>query len=246
MNNQRPAARPRSFRRRLTFSIIMTYSLAMIPFSLPAASRPLTWHDAQAGETETIIIPEGKGGPVLLDGLFSPREWEDAKRVDLHESVSLFLKTLGGHLFIGIKISPFRTSTVDLFISPDGKSIHHLHASAQISERLVNENSGRWDNPSFIWGQAVDWQANEIRWDQEKMQALIKEGQSEGEAQEMSIFTYDGFEFQIRQSKFGTGDWLFRIEVPVAPHFDRPVVYPPATGMKSTTGWARLKLEDAR
>jgi len=246
MNNQRPAARPRSFRGRLTLTIVITYFLAMIPFSLQAVSRLLICRDAQAGETETIIIPEGKGGPVLLDGLFSPREWEDAKRVDLHENVSLFLKTLRGHLFIGVKISPFRTSAIDMFISPDGKSIHHLHASAQISERLVHENSGRWDNPSFIWGQAVDWQANEIRWDQEKMQALIKEGQSEGVAQEMSNFKYDGFEFQIRQSKFGAGDWLFRIEVPVAQHFDRPVVFPPATGMKSTTGWARLKLEDVR
>jgi len=58
----------------------------------------------------------------------------------------------------------------------------------------------------------------------------------------MSNFKYDGFEFQIKQSKFGAGSWLFRAEVPMAPDFDNPVVFPPGTGMKSTTGWVRLEM----
>jgi hypothetical protein len=74
------------------------------------------------------------------------------------------------------------------------------------------------------------------------MQALIKEGKSEGEAQEMANYPYDGFEFQIRRSKIGPGPWLFRIEVPLAPQVDRPVVFPPGTEMGSTKGWARLNM----
>ena len=206
----------------------------------PAAFRPRSRRGAQGGEPGTIVIPERNGMPVLLDGRFSPGEWEDAKRVDIREDVSLFMKTYGGHVFIGIRISPFRTSAIDMFISPGGGRIHHLHASAQIGERLVNEASGRWDKPSFNWGDTVDWSANEIRWDEKKMHSLIKEGKSEGEAQEMANYPYDGFEFQIRRSKIGPGPWLFRIEVPLAPQVDRPVVFPPGTEMGSTKGWARL------
>jgi len=48
------------------------------------------------------------------------------------------------------------------FSTLEGKIIHHLHASAQISERIVNEIPGPWDNTSLIWGYSVDWYANEI------------------------------------------------------------------------------------
>jgi hypothetical protein len=132
---------------------------------------------------------------------------------------------------------------VNIFISPDGKSIYQMHTSAQIGERVVNENSSRTDNPPFIWGYSLDWYANEIRWDNEKMQELMKQGKSRNEAQEMSYFKYDGFEFQIKQSKFASHQWLFRLEVPIAPDFDKPVIYPTGTVMKSTKGWIKLELD---
>jgi 3-oxoadipate enol-lactonase len=194
-------------------------------------------------DTKSVKVPEGNGRPVLLDGLFSPGEWEDAMKIDIHSNVHLYLKKYGGHVFIGIKVTPYRTSVVDMFISPNGESIHHLHTSAQICERIVNEDSGPWDNPSFIYGYSIDWYANEIRWDNEKMQELMKKGKSRNEAQEMSYFKYDGYEFQIKQSKFPSDQWLFRIEVPMAPDFDKPIIYPPDTVMKSTKDWLRLELE---
>ncbi len=194
-------------------------------------------------ETKSIRVPEVNGEPVLLDGLFSPGEWENAKKIDLHPNVSLFLKQTNGHVFLGVKITPFQTASVNLFLSPDGKNIHQLHTSAQIGERLVHEDSGRNDNPSFIWGNSSEWYANEIRWDNKKMQALMKQGKDRNEAQELSFFTYDGFEFQIKQSKFSSDQWMFRIEVPMAPDFDKPVIFPAGTEMKTTDGWLRLELE---
>ncbi len=205
----------------------------------------LSEKESQAGETETesIKVPEGNGVPVLLDGLFSEGEWEDAEKIEIHPNVSLYLKKYKGHVFVGIKIAPFRISVVDMFLSPDGKSIHHLHASAQIGERIVHEDSGPWDNPPFVWGNSADWYANEIRWDNGKMQELMKQGKSRDEAQGMSYFKYDGFEFQIKRSKFPADRWLFRIEVPMAPDFDKPIIYPPGTAMKITKGWIMLELD---
>lgn len=193
-------------------------------------------------EERSISVPEGDGRPVLLDGLFSPGEWGDAEKIDIHPNVSLYLKKFRGHVFIGVKITPYRTSVVDMFISPDGQNIRHLHTSAQIGERIVHDDSGPWDNPSFIWGNSVDWYANEIRWDNGKAQELMKEGKSRGEAQDMTRFKYDGYEFQIKQSKFPSDLWLFRIEVPMGPDFNGPVIFPAGASMKSTQGWIRLKL----
>ncbi len=198
--------------------------------------------DAPADDTRSFRVPEGDGRPVLIDGLFSPGEWEDAGKIDIDQAVVLYLKKYRGHVFIGVKITPFRTSVVDLFISPEGKTIHHLHASAQIGERVVNEHSGLWEAPPFIYGYSVDWYANEIRWDNNKVQELTTKGMDGGRAQEMSYFKYDGYEFQVRQSKFPGDRWLLRVLVPMAPDFDKPVLYPGGTEMTSTNGWLSLDL----
>jgi hypothetical protein len=111
------------------------------------------FHLASVGlavETKIVKIPKGKGEPVLLDGLFSPGEWDDAWQKDLGSGVRLYLKKSGGHVYIGVRYSPFKGSVADLFISPDGRAIFHLHASAQIGERQVQETSGSWDNPDFV------------------------------------------------------------------------------------------------
>jgi hypothetical protein len=196
-----------------------------------------------AAETKIVDVPEGDGQPVLLDGVFSPGEWDDAEKIAIHENISLYLKKYKGHVFIGVKVSPYKTFVVDMFISPNGEDIHHLHTSAQIAERMVNDNSGPWDNPEFIYGYSVDWYANEIRWDNKKMQELMKQGKDKNEAQEMSYFKYDGFEFQIKQSKFASDKWLFRVEVPISPVWDKPHVFPADTEMKSTEGWIQLRLK---
>ena len=223
--------------------ILLIFCLGLSSFSVEAVDIVTKVPGSLSDDSESIRVPEGNGRPVLLDGLFSPGELDDALKIDIQQNVSLYLKKYSGHVFIGIKVTPYKTFVVDMFISPDGKSIHHLHASAQIGERVVNENSSRTDNPSFIWGYSVDWYANEIRWDNKKMQELMKQGKSRNEAQEMSYFKYEGFEFQIRQSKFASNQWLFRLDVPMAPDFDKPVIYPSGTEMKSTKGWIRLEMD---
>ncbi len=204
------------------------------------------FHLASVGlavETEIVKIPKGKGEPVLLDGLFSPGEWDDAWQRDLGSGVRLYLKKSGGHVYIGVRYSPFKGSVADLFISPDGRAIFHLHASAQIGERQVQETSGSWDNPEFVWGDTSDWYANEIRWNQKRMDQLIKEGLGQNEAQAMSFYRYDGFEFQIRASKFSSKSWLFRVEAPIPPDWEHPIVFPAGTMMTKTNGWLRLILD---
>jgi hypothetical protein len=191
----------------------------------------------------TVRVPEGKGRPILVDGLFSPGEWDDAMKIQIRPDLQLLIKRSAGFVFLGLKYSPFTLSVVDLFISPDGKAITHLHVSAQLGERLLGGAAGAGEDPPFVWGATSDWYANEIRWDAKKAEALMKEGKDAGEAQRAALYRYDGFEFQIRQSKFGTDEWLLRLESPMAPDWSKPVVFPEGTIPASTKGWLRLVLK---
>ena len=187
----------------------------------------------------TVRVPEGNR-PILTDGIFSPGEWDDAMKIQIRPDLQLLLKKSAGFVFIGLKYSPFTLSVVDLFISPDGKAVRQLHVSAQLGERLLGGAAGAGDSPPFIWGDTADWYANEIRWDAGKVQALTKEGKDAGEAQQTALFRYDGFEFQIRQSKFDTDEWLIRLESPMPPDWSKPVVFPVGTSLASTQGWLKL------
>jgi len=196
-----------------------------------------------AQEPQTVRVPEGNGKPILTDGIFSPGEWDDALKIPIRPNVALLLKKSAGFVFVGIRYIPFTLSVVDLFISPDGKAIRHLHVSAQLGERLLNDTPGTDDDPEFIWGDTTGWYANEIRWNERKVQAMIKEGKDNGQAQEASLYKYDGFEFQIRRSKFGSDEWLVRLETPTAPDWAKPVVFPEGTDTVSTRGWLTLVIK---
>jgi hypothetical protein len=195
-----------------------------------------------AGPTETVKVQQGKGDPVLLDGLFSPEEWDDAWRKDLGPGVSLYLKQAGPYVFVGIRYAPFKGSSADLFISPDGQTIYHLHASAQIGERRFQAGSTDGPDPEFVWGDTSDWYANEIRWNQKRVDELMKQGRNRYEAQDISLYRYDGFEFQIRASKFPSRSWLFRLETSAPPDGER-LVFPAGTTMKKTDSWLRMNLD---
>ena len=80
-------------------------------------------------------------------------------------------------------------SIVDLFLSPDAKTIRHFHVSAQLGERLLNETPGVDDDPEFVWGDTSGWYANEIRWNAGKVQALVKAGKNQGDAQQANRST---------------------------------------------------------
>ena len=206
-------------------------------FSL-AAAMPAARLVAQEGPP--IRVPEGNGKPILTDGIFSPGEWDDSLKIEIRPNIHFLVKTGAGFVFLGIRYIPFALSIADLFISPDRKSVRQFHVSAQLGERQLNATPGLDDDPEFAWGDTTGWYANEIRWNERKVQALVKEGKDRGEAQQASIYYTEGFEFQIRQSKFGSDEWLVRLESPSPPDWKDPVVFPAGTNTASTRG--RLKL----
>jgi hypothetical protein len=219
----------------MTKKNLFPFFISLLSILFSAAALP-------AQEDRTVRVPEGNGKPILIDGLFTPGEWDDALKMEIRPDIHLLVKKSAGFVFIGIRYHPFNGSIVDLFLSPDAKAIRHFHVSAQLGERLLNEVPGAGDDPEFTWGDTSGWYANEIRWNAAKVQALVKEGKNQYEAQNESLYRYDGFEIQIRESKLGGESWLLRLESPGPPDWSKPVVFPEGTDAASTRGWIKLLL----
>jgi len=218
-------------------AVLMALLMMLGPILTAAGVR------AQEGPA-AVRMPEGNGRPILVDGLFSPGEWDDALAIQVRPDLQLLLKKSAGFVFLGLKYSPFCLSSVDLFVSPGGKAVTQLHVSAQLGESPLPGPASAGGPGPFVWGATSDWYANEIRWDAGKVEALMKEGKARAEAQEAAIYRYDGFEFQIRQSKFGSDAWLVRLETHMPPDWS-PVVFPPGTTPASTEGWLKIELGPA-
>lgn len=217
-----------------------TPSRAWVPVALVAFSLAI----GDAGEEgPTITVPEGNGRPILIDGIFTPGEWDDALAVDLRPDLRLHLKKTAGFVFLGVEYSKTDArafhDSVDVFISPDGTSIRQLHVGAQLGERTLNGTPGLDDDPPFDWGETSDWYGNESRWSERNVDVLMKQGQTRPEAQAQSFFRSDGYEIQIRQAKFGSNEWRLGLRTYRLADKAREF-HPRGASATSTAGWFRL------
>ena len=189
-----------------------------------------------------IKVPSASAVPVLIDGIFSENEWADAREIIITDNYTLYLKKKQGHVFLGVKIYPFESQIIELYISPDEDRIYHFHASAQIGEKLIKSDYD-WEDLHFRWGNSNGWYANEIRWDQYKRDSLLNSGVPDNEAFTQSMYKFEGFEFQILKSKFKTNKWRIRLEVPGPPSYDDPIVYPSDSEKKDRDSWMELLID---
>ena len=190
-------------------------------------------------EGQSVAVPVSDGRPVMTDGLLGEGEWGDALSIPVGNSVILYLKEHRGHVFVGLHCGDLeKPFAANLFLVGSDGSLHELHVSAQIGERVLAK--GESEYPGWVWGYSPGWYANEARWDQSRAEALITEGWSRTEAQREALFPQDGFEFQILRSRFPSEDWIFRLEVLFSPDYDSPLVFPAGTSGIDPEGWMRL------
>jgi len=183
----------------------------------------------------SIVVPEGNGKPVLLDGLFAPEEWDDALKVPVHERVDLFLKTNSGHLFLGLKYKDALGVIVDLWMTSDDKTVYQMHSSGQLGEGVLSLPVAD-DKTEPIMGYTKDWDANEIKSDSKKKAEWQAAGRPK-EGYRQTLFPSDGKEFQIALSKFSGHRLKMRF---LSGDPKGLVIFPEKTDLKSTDNWLEL------
>lgn len=116
---------------------------------------------AQSKDIPVIQVPEGQFKPVLLDGIMTPAEWDDALKVKIHERIDLLVKVNAGHLFLGLKFKDSAGVIVDLWLTSDDKTVYQMHSSGQLSEGVF-KLPVKEDSIELSMGHTTDWDANEI------------------------------------------------------------------------------------
>jgi len=187
----------------------------------------------------SVIVPDGNGQPVLIDGLFSPGEWDDALIRPINNRVDLYLKVNSGHLFLGLKYKDAIGVVSDLWMTSDDRTVYQMHSSGQLGEAELSLPVG--DNmPEIIMGYTKDWDANEVKSDSKKKAEWQAAGRP-AEDYSKVLFPSDGKEYQIVLSKFSGRSIKMRL---MAGDRKGRIVYPEKSDLKSTENWVELILPE--
>jgi hypothetical protein len=192
---------------------------------------------------KTVVVPEGNGRPVLLDGIFAPEEWNDALKVPIHERVELLLKTNAGHLFLGLKFQNGLGVITDLWITADGKTAYQMHSSGQLGEGVVTLPVPGAKPETMIEttiGYTKDWDANEIKADSKKRAEWQAAGRP-ADGYRNILFPSEGKEYQILLSKFSAPRLKMRL---MAGDPQSLIIFPEKSDLRSADGWLELVLPE--
>jgi len=221
--------------------LFILFSLVVFPF---LNCQEAEEDEGQISLIEPINIQDAGDTPILIDGIFSPGEWEDAVSFRVDQRVNLLIKTKKGHLFIGIKCNDLKIPVADIYISSEQGPIYQLHASAQLGERILSNKSGRENDPSYNWGETKDWYANEVRWNNRELESIIEsEGITRDEAFSRVVYPYEGFEFQIKYSKFHTNELWIMLDISYEDTDRKSIIIPTNTERKHIDNWIKLILK---
>lgn len=103
---------------------------------------------SQANASESIAINSTKKAP-LFDGSCGENEWQSATKIKLPAQASIYLMHDKDSLYVCAKGKAEDYAVIDIYIKHARTGhLHNLHASAQLSERLLTDKE---------WGESQRW-----------------------------------------------------------------------------------------
>jgi hypothetical protein len=90
-------------------------------------------------EPQRVSVPSGT--LPVLDGTLAAHEWVDALSIPLNAESDLFLKHVGGYLFLAVRAT---TMGVPSPLIVQGEKILVLHASAALGTAVYTQEEGAW------------------------------------------------------------------------------------------------------
>lgn len=180
-----------------------------------------------AGHNDHHIQVPPTSSAVMIDGVFSEGEWQQAVSVDVPGTARLYFQRSADFVYIAVQYTNSPSGIVDLYLSPREREIFDLHASAKLGERQLSANTF----PDWRWWNNHDWTANISRVDSFEQRTFLPTPIRE---------------YQIRHSRFGSNAWRVRFELTaMGPNNETQahVIFPHGTTDTSTAGWLELNLE---
>jgi hypothetical protein len=171
---------------------------------------------------QPLKCPVGKKS-IMIDGRFENTEWAEAAVITVNDSLRLYFKQDSENVYWclrGLFKKPV-LGGVD-FYSNTGSMTANLHASAQLGERPLRENS----YGDFTWWNNASWIANVARIDK---------------LAERKFHMDEAKEFQIRKTALVKSG--FRIMFEVSSPKTLAAKYPTSANPLDPSGWLEVSLD---
>lgn len=169
---------------------------------------------------EKVRVPRGNG--ILIDGKFSPGEWQGSAEMALSDSVRLYVKASRHYVYIAVKPLQAARFGIDLYLSDAGRELHNLHVSAKLGERLLKAN----EYPDWQWWNNREWTANVSR--------VVS-------FEERTFLPDEVKELQISRQRFKGKQWLTMLEIHTG---EGSKGFPAKATNKKTDNWLLLEFKD--
>jgi len=163
---------------------------------------------------------------VMIDGVLSPDEWQNAKMIDAAGVALLYFQQSTDFVYIAVQYKTSPSGIVDLYLSPSEGEVYNLHASAKLGERKLQANG----YSDWSWWNNRDWTANVSRVDSFEKRTFLPTPLRE---------------FQIRRARFPSVTWRLRFDLTAMTTKNETQaisIFPRDTTDKATTGWLVLDL----
>ncbi len=164
---------------------------------------------------------------VMIDGVLSKGEWQDAKRVEVPDVATLYFQQSAGSVYIAVEYTKQASGIVDLYLSPAEGEIYDFHASAKLGERKLQANT----YSDWAWWNNRDWTANVSHVDSFEKRTFLPAPVRE---------------YQIRCARFPSVSWRLRFELTAMAansEIQAITIVPKDTTDKATAGWLVLDLK---
>jgi hypothetical protein len=87
-----------------------------------------------------VVVPH-TACAVMIDGVLSKDEWQNAKHVEIPGVAILYFQQSDESVYIAIQYTNSPSGIVDLYLSPAEGELYDLHASAKLGERKLHANA---------------------------------------------------------------------------------------------------------
>jgi len=198
-------------------------------------------------QSKSVVVPEGKGKQVVIDGTFSMEERDDALSYSIVDKHNIYLKADSKILYIGLKFAkPIGECACEIRITSNEKEIFLLHVSGSLCEAV----SGFPATTKFDCNNNKYWEGNFLMPDSLKNAAWIAAGRPLDKYSDI-YDKRDGMEFRIHRKKFTdnslkfTVGWLW-IEAKGKNIDKKSYNYPESANLKNADNWIELILLDAK
>jgi hypothetical protein len=117
--------------------------------------------DAPRVRLKAVAVPVVKPAGVVIDGMFSPGEWDGASRQRLSENIEMYLLADSENLYVGFKLLKDVEADLvsEVYLATSDKEFLNLHSSGALGEG-VNAFSPDLRVAAFSIGQNNGWESN--------------------------------------------------------------------------------------